>query len=75
MQQFGAETGAENMILSPYSVASSLLLLLQATNGNTFEQLQKGLNLNSNKTEIANQFHAYNDLVRNSAGDAGEPNI
>lgn len=44
------------MIISPFSVANSLALLTQATNGTTYDEIKKGLHLSSNKTFIANQF-------------------
>lgn len=47
----------ENVIISPLSVANSLALLTQATNGTTCDEIKKALHLSSNKTVIANQFH------------------
>lgn len=47
----------ENVIISPLSVASSIALLTQATNGTTYDEIKKSLRLGSNKTVIASQFH------------------
>lgn len=56
------------MIFSPLSILNALTLLSQATDGNTFNELQKGLYLNENKTVTANQFYEHSRLVRQSIG-------
>lgn len=52
------------MIISPLSVANSLALLTQATNGTTYAELRKGLHLSINKTAIANQFYDLNSKIK-----------
>lgn len=56
------------MIFSPLSILNALTLLSQATSGNTFEELKRGLYLNDDKTVAANQFHEYNGLIRKNIG-------
>lgn len=56
------------MIFSPLSILNALTLLSQATAGNTFNELQKVLYLNENKTIVANQFYEHSRLVQKSIG-------
>lgn len=56
-----------NLIVSPYSVASALALLSQATNGNTFEELKKGLHLSGDKSSIADQYLGYYGTLQKGA--------
>lgn len=51
-------------------MAVALSLLSLATNGTSFEELRKGLNLNNDKAIIANQFHDYFRLIQKNAGDS-----
>lgn len=55
------------MIVSPYSVASALALLSQATNGNTFEELRRGLHLSGDKSTIADQYQTYYESLLKGA--------
>lgn len=48
---------SENVIISPLSVANSLALLTQVTNGTTYDEIKNALHLSSNKTIIADQFY------------------
>ncbi|XP_055298180.1 serine protease inhibitor 42Dd-like isoform X2 [Sitodiplosis mosellana] len=59
-----------NIIISPLSVASALALLSQASNGKTYDQLVKGLNLSDDKTTTANQCHEYYEMLLRNAGNA-----
>lgn len=63
-----AQSKQGNFVISPFSTAFALSLFSQATNGQTFEELQKGLHLNSDKAKIADRFHEYFELVQKSAG-------
>lgn len=56
--------------MSPYSVATALAFLSQATNGNTFEQLKNGLHLNGEKSNLADQYLGYYGLLLKGAGNA-----
>lgn len=49
-------------------MASSLALLSQAAEGNTFEELRTRLQLSNNKTIIADQFNQYHRLLQKVAG-------
>lgn len=49
---------------------NALTLLSQATEGNTFEQLKKGLYLNENKTITGNQFYELSRLLQSSVGQS-----
>lgn len=58
------------MIISPFSVSNALLLLSQATNGSTFDELKNGLHLSGDKAAIANQFYDHYGLLQQGAGNA-----
>lgn len=47
-----------------------MALLSQGTNGSTFEELDRGLNLGGNKTVAANKFNEYFGLLEKSAGQS-----
>lgn len=49
-------------------MAISLALISQATNGTTFEEIKKGLNLNCNNTDITDKFHEFYKSINESAG-------
>lgn len=49
-------------------MAMALTLLSQAANGKTYEELRKGLYLNSDKAVVADQFHDVFKLIEKSAG-------
>lgn len=68
--QMAAQSKSKNFIISPYSMAMALNLLLQATNGTTYEELKKSLNLNSDKSIVAHQSHEYIELIEKSAGQS-----
>lgn len=57
------------MIVSPYSVASALAFLSQGTNGNSLEQIKSGLHVKSGKSEIADEYFQYHDLLGRDAGN------
>ncbi|XP_031622703.1 leukocyte elastase inhibitor-like [Contarinia nasturtii] len=59
-----------NLIISPYSVGTSLTLLSEAANGTTYEQLKKHLYLNGEKSVVADQLKKYNELIKRSAGQS-----
>lgn len=61
---------AQNVIVSPLSVAMALSLLSQAANGTTFDELSRVLYLNNDKTIVANQFHDYFESIRNNTGNS-----
>lgn len=63
-----AQSEPGNFIISPFSVASQLSLLSQATNGATFDELRMGLHLNGDKEVIADQYQRYFELIQKSAG-------
>lgn len=63
-------SSSDNVIISPYSVANALVLLSQATGGNSFEQIKNVLNLNYEKAEIADQFFNFYNALVESAGNA-----
>lgn len=46
----------------------ALSLLSQASNGDTFDEIQSGLHLRINKTEIAHQFHEYYGSLKQNTG-------
>lgn len=56
------------MIISPLSVSIALNLLLQATNGTTFDELRSGLHLSADKLTLAKEFSAYLDLLQTNIG-------
>lgn len=58
-----------NVIISPFSVANALVLLAQAANGTTFEQLKTGLHINGDKNAIANQFYEHYGRLERGAGN------
>lgn len=73
MQQCVQSERGKNVIISPFSVATALTLLLQATNGTTYAQLKNCLHLQNNniaKSDVADQFHNYMGLIKKSAGQS-----
>lgn len=58
------------MIVSPFSVASSLALLSQAANGHTLNELKHGLHLGADKKTVANQFLEQYGLLERGVGGA-----
>lgn len=68
--QESARSTSGNVIVSPFSVANSLALLLQAANGLTFEQIRDGLHLSGDKTDIANQFLDHCGMLQRGIGSA-----
>lgn len=58
-----------NFILSPFSISNALLLLSQAANGNTYEELANGMHLNGDKYTIAQQFYQHYQKLQNGAGN------
>ncbi|XP_031638879.1 antichymotrypsin-2-like isoform X2 [Contarinia nasturtii] len=60
----------ENVIISPFSIATALAFLSQGTNGRTFEQIKNCINPNSDKTSIANDYFIFSDRLESDAGDA-----
>ncbi|XP_031628981.1 serine protease inhibitor 42Dd-like isoform X2 [Contarinia nasturtii] len=59
-----------DVIISPLSIAVALGLLAQGANGNTYDELRKGLHLTHDKETIANQFVAYFELLHNTVGQS-----
>lgn len=57
-------------MVSPFSMAIALALISQATNGTTFEEIKRGLNLNCNNTDIPDKFHEFYKLINKSAGES-----
>lgn len=51
-------------------MASALALLSQGANGNTFDELNKGLHLTGDKVSTANQFHEYYGLLKKAVGQS-----
>ncbi|XP_055316923.1 serine protease inhibitor 42Dd-like [Sitodiplosis mosellana] len=68
--QESAKSTTGNVIISPFLVANSLALLLQAANGNTFDQIRNGLHLSGDKTAIANQFLEHYGMLQRGIGSA-----
>lgn len=52
-----AKSTDQNIIISPYSIASSAAFLAQGSNGNTFDQIVDTLRLPKDKPAVANLFH------------------
>ncbi|XP_031616655.1 uncharacterized protein LOC116336730 [Contarinia nasturtii] len=69
LYQESAKSTKGNVIISPFSVANALVLLSQATNRSTFEQLKTGLHLSGDKKSIANQFQEHYGLLERGAGN------
>ncbi|XP_055310175.1 ovalbumin-related protein X-like [Sitodiplosis mosellana] len=65
-----AKSTQGNVIISPFSVSNALVLLSQATNGSTFDELKKGLHLSGDKAAIANQFYEHYGSLQRGAGKA-----
>lgn len=58
-----ARTKTGDIIISPLSIGSVLGLLSEAANGTTYEEIKRGLNLNPQKSDVANQYQQmFNDL-------------
>lgn len=55
---------SRNVVVSPLAMAQSLVLLSQAADGKTFEELRQGLHFDTaNKTTMADQFlHSFNRI-------------
>lgn len=51
-------------------MSTALTLLLQATDGSTFDQLHDALHLKNNKIDVANHYSDYLKLLQNNVGDA-----
>ncbi|XP_031618674.1 antichymotrypsin-2-like [Contarinia nasturtii] len=64
-QQYVQSTN-ENVIFSPVSILNVLALLSTAANGVTYEQMNKSLYLNDNKTFTANQFYEISRFLKNN---------
>lgn len=58
------------MIVSPFSVATALTLLSQATDGNSFNEIKEALHLTNNKSAIASEFQEYYEVLKSGAGNA-----
>lgn len=61
--------GQGNVIISPLSVSIALNLLLQATNGTTYDELRAGMHLKSDKVALATQFPEYLNLLQKNIGE------
>lgn len=59
-----------DVIISPLSVASALGLLSQGANGNTYDELHKGLHLKNDKETTADQFAAHFESLKESVGES-----
>lgn len=70
MKQKSAESGTENIILSPYSVSNALKLLAQAANGVSYDELKQGLSLTDEKELNVDMYGAFNYLLQQNAGNA-----
>lgn len=58
------------MIISPFSIATALTLLSQASNGATFEELRNGLRLSGDRNAAANEYLQKYSQLRKGAGNA-----
>lgn len=58
------------MVISPYSVANALVLLSQAANGKSSDELQSQLHITSDKSLNADLYAVYYSLLTRSAGNA-----
>lgn len=66
-----AKSKPGNMVISPLSVATSLALLMQAANGNTFDELRNGLHFKiDDKDIIAEQFNDFYGQLQRSVGSS-----
>lgn len=54
-----AKADGKNVVISPFSVASVLALLVQGADGNTLQQIQQALGVTGDKATIADQFEQY----------------
>lgn len=59
-----------NVFISPYSVANSLALLTQGSNGDTLESLKRALQLTGDKQSIANGFNKTHSLLLKGSGSS-----
>lgn len=58
------------MVISPYSVANALVLLSQAADGKSSEELNSKLHLTSEKSLNADLYGAYHSLLTRNAGNS-----
>ncbi|XP_055310176.1 antichymotrypsin-2-like [Sitodiplosis mosellana] len=65
-----AKSTSGNVIVSPFSVTNALALLSQATDGNTLQEIKRGLHFNGDKSAIASEFQAHYGLLKTGAGKA-----
>lgn len=56
------------MFVSPFSVENSVALLMQAANGNTFDEIRSGLHLTGDKTSAATQFFQHYQNLEKGVG-------
>lgn len=59
-----------DLIASPFSVFSALCLLSQGADGDTYQQLVNGLNMNNDKAIVADEFQNINQKLHQDAGSA-----
>lgn len=59
-----------NVIVSPLSVSSALGLLLQGSEGSTFDQLKQALHVGNDKSATANKFFDHRETLEHNAGKA-----
>lgn len=68
--QYCAKSKSGNIIISPLSVATSLALLSQASDGATFEELRNGLHMNGDdKFTIAEKVSDFYDQLHQNMGN------
>jgi len=70
LYQKAAEGAKGNVILSPYSVAVALALASQGAEGNTYEEIKKGLHLTGDKQTIANNFKSSFETLTKGIGNS-----
>lgn len=61
---------AGDVVDAPFSVFNALTLLSQAANGNTFQQLVKGLSISDDKVATANEFQTYAQELKKYVGSS-----
>lgn len=59
-----------NVLVSPYAVATALALLAQASSGTTFEQIQQGLRIDTDKISTAQKISEQRESIEKSVGNA-----
>lgn len=57
-----------DVIISPFSVFNAMCLLSQGANGDTYQELVNSLDIDDDRTVVANQIQSYYQSLQKSAG-------